>query len=176
VDSIHPFAVLLFLKVQPNEGRSPCGGDAPLLSLCADIFLKAQTTKRLTISGRPKRLPATPPVGCLGPRPFSQLGSSKVAPRLLPVIDKSRPQSTHRGAKMRLCRPRIHLPAASNGTGHHDRKQRNWVSRSRRECNQDHHRKDCEKRMSRPARIDPVVTREVAGNNHRVQNAQLPEA
>ena len=44
-DSSHPFAVLLFRKVQPNEGRSPYGGVAPLLSLCADIFLKAQTHK-----------------------------------------------------------------------------------------------------------------------------------
>ena len=42
-----------------------------------------------------------------------------MAPCLLPVIDKSRPQSTHRGAKyaQRLCRPRIHIPAPSNGTG-----------------------------------------------------------
>src|SRR5260370_24255165 len=117
--------------------------------LYATIFSsKRKPPKQLTISGRPKRLHATPPIGCLGPRLFSQLGSSKVAPYLLPVIDKSRPQSTHRGAKyaQRLCRPRIHLPAPSNGTGRHDRKQRDWASRSSRECNQDHHRKGCEKR------------------------------
>src|SRR4029077_2456054 len=49
-------------------------------------FAHPATTKRLTISGGPKKLP-TIPLGRLSrPRPFSQLGFSKVAPGLLLVM------------------------------------------------------------------------------------------